>query len=457
MRRAMNCLELASPASARVFTSAAALLLSFSTHAYAQQEPAPADTVPVEAAPTEAAPTEAAPAEATPVDAAPVEAAPSETAPLLAVQPAPIVDERPAMKRGWFERPLRWRGTSFTWNQAVTTTKLGIGEDFISRDHQYYGWDFSFTPNLYLVDLPKDKLSVNADLGWNTELTNGTTIKKRETLLRDFILGTSYRRSLWASAEKAPEWETGLSLSGRLAFPTSRASQAQGKYLTGSLGANLSQKVRLLGQDAKGLNSLGIGLGATWTHLYSRSYTPVSDEVVRLRQNASGRTLGDNTLGTASFDINRVTLALTLDLPLVEKLSAGAAFRWIHGFKHAFSDELGCVTLLSGECVKPADNAALATVDQKAQTHQQSTSFQVNLSYPIYDIVELAVGYDNSSHVLADDGTRRNFFYSPDAQFYLDVSLKFDGIYLMAKEAAGKRRARQEAAQAVREQPRGSF
>ena len=44
-------------------------------------------------------------------------------------------------------------------------------------------------------------------------------------------------------------------------------------------------------------------------------------------------------------------------------------------------------------------------------------------------VVGLTLGYNNSNMQLCLDGQRRNFFYSPDAQFYLDITANLDVIY----------------------------
>ena len=53
----------------------------------------------------------------------------------------------------------------------------------------------------------------------------------------------------------------------------------------------------------------------------------------------------------------------------------------------------------------------------------------IALNYPIYEVVGLTLGYSNETAWIGEDGQRRNIFYSPGAQFYLDVTANLDVIY----------------------------
>ncbi|MCC6557512.1 MAG: hypothetical protein IT372_31560, partial [Polyangiaceae bacterium] len=217
----------------------------------------------------------------------------------------------------------------------------------------------------------------------------------------------------------------GLAL--RFLLPTSPLSYNTGKYLTLALGPDLRQTVKLLGSKADGLNNLTIGLGLTYAHLFSRSYTPTNEDLRRPRQNATGQTIESDQLRGSSFDIDRLTTSLMLGVPLYKDLELQTAFRLISRWKHAW--EGGD----NGDCV-PIQNQACAPVGrvEDAATYLPSTSFDLALSYPIYEVVGLTLGYSNSTTQLGEDGQRRNMFYSPDAQFYLDITANLDAIYTKA-------------------------
>lgn len=323
---------------------------------------------------------------------------------------------------------LAWRGTTFTWNHSATTTLVGIGRDNIGSEDEVYAWSFVFKPNFYLVDLPKDKLTATVEIGWNTELTDSpTTVEKRETLFQDLTVGTKYSRTLFESGGKDKgEYKTTVALSGRLRFPTSKFSANQGKYLTTFLGPSVSQQIKILGLNASGLNNITAGVSATWGHLFSRSYTPTNPDLNWTRQNATGQTILSDQLASGSFATNTLATTLTIGLPLFRELELSTAFGLLANFKHDF--EAGG----SGsncDVYVPNKGCVEAQRDPTRTLYQPSTSFDLSLSYPIVEVVDLAIGYQNITRQIGENGQRRNMFYSPDAQFYLDITANLDAIY----------------------------
>lgn len=327
--------------------------------------------------------------------------------------------------------PLRWRGTTFTWNQAATTTLVGVGRDTIGNEHETYSWAFNFRPRYFIIDLPKDKLTASADIGWEVELTDSNlTTDRYETQFQDLAVGMAYSRVLLEMAKG--EYKTSGSLSGRLRFPTSKFSYEQGKYLTTSLGPSLNQQIKLLGKKAAGLNSLTVGVSLAWGHLFSRSYSPENPDLNRTRQTASGTTTESDVLSGYSFAMNTLTTTVTADLPLVAGLTLSTSFGHIANFKHQFGDDGQCdTTVVTDGCINvdPLTTSPLFV---------PSTLFRAGLSYDILEVVNVGLGYENIAGQLGEDGTRRNVLYSPDAQFYLDITANLDSIYSKATRRSKK-------------------
>ncbi len=324
-------------------------------------------------------------------------------------------------------KPLPWRATTFTWNQAGTTTIFGLGQDYQGGEGQFYGWDFTFAPNVYLYDQPKDKIRAFAEIGWATELTDSdTTTEKNETHFKDLQVGAGYTRTLWESSGKDEgEYKTSGGLTGRLVFPTSPTSFNTGRYLTTALGLSLKQQVKLLGTKADGLNNITVGATGTWGHLFARSYTATNEDLHRTRQNASGRTIDSDVLTTSSLAMNRLTAGLSFELPLYKDLSLATQFRIVGNLKHDFEPGAGSgcdVAVANDPCVEAA-----RTEDRTL--YQPLTTFDLALSYPVFEVVDLTLGYNNETRWIGEDGQRRTIFYSPDAQFYLDITANLDVIY----------------------------
>jgi hypothetical protein len=307
---------------------------------------------------------------------------------------------------------------------------VGIGRDNIGGDDEYYGWDFYLSPRYYLLDLPKDKIIAEAEIGWGVELTNSAlTTEQQELQFRDVQIGAAYDRLLWTpEGKEADEYQTNAAVRARLIFPTSEISSAQGRILLTTLGISGKQKVKILGNEAAGLNNVTFGLGVTWSHLFSEAKTPIDPDLERPRQNASGNTISSDQLTTASFDVDRIIPSFTWSVPIIEDLTFTNAWRLIGAFKYDFTEGggSGCdVAIANDPCVQ-ADRLEDRT------TYNTITTFSVALSYPILDVAGVSIGYLNETPQLAPDGTRRGIFYSPDAQFYIDLTANLDGIFSRA-------------------------
>jgi len=326
--------------------------------------------------------------------------------------------------------PLPWRGTTFTFNQAATTTVFGVGRNNIGSEGEFYGWDFTLRPSYFLLDQPQDKLAATAEIGWATELTNSdTTADRNETQFKDVQLGLRYTRNIWESggADKG-EYATSGGASLRFLLPTSPLSYDTGKYLTVALGPDIRQKIKLLGKKADGLNNVTVGLGLTYAHLFSRSYTPTNSDLHIQRQNATGQSFDSDQLRGSSFDIDRLTTRLSVGIPLYKDLALQTAFGLISRWRHDFEDGAGegCdVAVANDPCVEAS------RLEDRVLYHA-NTSFDLALSYPVYEVVDLTLGYSNDTAQIGEDGQRRSMFYSPDAQFYLDITANLDVIFLKA-------------------------
>jgi hypothetical protein len=328
--------------------------------------------------------------------------------------------------------PLRWRGTSFTWNHAATTTLVGVGRDNIGGELEQYSWTFTFRPKYFIVDLPKDKVTVSVDIGAEVELTDSAlTTDRNELLFQDLLAGVAYSRNLWESGGKDKgEYKTSASVSGRVRFATSKFSYGQGKYATTLLGTSLNQQLKLLGNKADALNNLTVGFSLTWGHLFAESYAPVNENAARPRQNASGQAEVSDVLGGYSFGMNTLTGALSADLPIYKGLQLSTGMGILGVFKHAFESATG----EDGDCeyVTLTEPCGVAPRVPDAVTYTPQTLFRAGLSYSMLDVVDMGLGYQNITPWIGENGQRRNVFYSPDAQFYVDITANLDSIYTKA-------------------------
>ncbi len=325
--------------------------------------------------------------------------------------------------------PNRFRFSSAGVTQSMTTNTVGVGRDNIGGEADFVGFDFYFSPQYWFYDEKDDKLFVNAQVGASVEMTDsGTTTTKREPQFNDLQLGLGYNRSIYTSDDKA--WLTRLLVRTRGIFPTSPVSSAQGRYLTTSLNLGVLQTVDLLGSDAAGLNSLTLVGGVTWSHLFARSYTPTNSGLERVRQSAGGRTIVSDQLTFNSMDTDRIVPSIFASLPLYENLSFNTTWRLLGRFRHDF-EGTGCDVVVQGECVE------VERYDERA-TYLSNSSIDFALSYGIFDVAYFTFGYLNETLTLGEDGRNRNVFYSPDAQFYVDLSFQLSEIYKKAAQPGGE-------------------
>jgi hypothetical protein len=344
-------------------------------------------------------------------------------------QAAPAADQKAEeeQKKKKEPTPLPWRDSAFIFNTAATSTALGIGRDNIGTDSEYMGMEWDIWPRIHLLDpikLPNDDLTVQAYAGVTVELTNSDTTRKRnEPTFIDTSLSLGYTRTLYQSKDK--EWGFKAGVLTGVVLPTSHTSMSQGKYLNYTLTALAIGNIKLLGSKADGLNNLTVIGTLGWSHLFSRSYTATNPYIERTRQNATGASFESDQLTFYSFDIDRVTPGIRLILPLYKDLSFWASGRLVGRFKHRNQGSSGCEAITLTGCVK-------AGSDPNAPTYFTNSSIDFSIAQSVYDLFDVRLGYSNETLTLGEDGRTRNFLYSPEAQFYLDLWANLDIIYSKA-------------------------
>ena len=413
----------------RTMLRAAAGVLGSVAVAHAQPAPGPGPGPGAGPAPAPVAPPAPPPAPE-PVGVAPAEqpAAPPPVAPPPvnwgSSPPAADVVKQEAKK------PNPFALSRFNWLNAASTKIFGVGSDYNSTDDEVYSMDFGLALRYTFVNQPKDKVFVSVGAGVEVELTNSDTTRlKREPRLRDTSVGVGYTRSLFVSNDK--ETRTSLQFIGSALLPTSPNSRLQGRYLGSSLTANVIHGQKLAGSKSDWFPDATVFGYFNWGHGFSRAYTPTTTELAvtqRPRQVSCDKEAGcsndsSDQLGSASLTHDTVRVGVALYLSLYKDvLSLGNAWEIAERYKYTFADT--CVNLPTTVGCEPAGRLADAT-------HRGAlTTFDVSLSYTLLDnLGRIDLGYTNSTNQIGENGLRRSVFYSPEAQFYLNVSAYLDGIY----------------------------
>jgi hypothetical protein len=327
---------------------------------------------------------------------------------------------------------VRWRGTNVSWNHAVTTTAVGIGRDNIGSEGEQYTQGLSATLNYFLIE-PKDSagksrgysLRVATSLAFDVELTDSdVTNTKHEPQMRDIPLSFVLSKPLWTSENK--EWALSSAFNASGIFPTSPVSRGQGMYFAASPRASVFLQVPVLGNKSSFLKNILVGGGVRYDHRFMRATVPTNPDLERPRQATTGQVFLSDQLSGGSVDADSFRWSTFAFLG--EKVFGGDLWASVGvGMAYQFLNEFG--TSGNGCDVTIATGCAQALRQDDASTTRYATSFGVSVSYFPTAEFGVSLGYDNVAGQLGLDGKRRNFFYSPDAQFSASVVVSPDAIY----------------------------
>ena len=267
----------------------------------------------------------------------------------------------------------------------------------------------------------------------NIELTNSdTTQYYREWLWKDTQLSLGWAHVAYES--KDSEWKTTPAISISALLPTSKASNAEGKYFQGGLGLSDRSIVKIRGTKSDWFPNALVVAGASYQHLFARSYDPTLASPFRVRQDAYGMNTDTDQLSMSSFNQDQLKFSFIYYLTIWKDLSFGNAWGITVPFKHQFTPGACDVDILTG-CVSTPNQAT-------ATTGIPITNFDVSLSYDFFGLGRLDVGYNNETPELGYGGQRTNIFYNVEtAQFYVDVVAYLDGIYDKTAEKLRKNKA----------------
>ncbi|MEP7120125.1 MAG: hypothetical protein ABJE95_04405 [Byssovorax sp.] len=407
-------------------------------------------------APPPVAPQPVAPAEPPPVAAAGMPAAPPPVA------AAPVnwggAPPTPDAVQGQDppKKPNPWGFTRFTWNNSGSTKIFGVGGRYIGTEDEAYTMDFGLNVRYSFLNEANNKAYVNLAGGVEVELTNSdTTLRKREPLLRDTSIGVGYSHTLFQTADK--ETKTSWLIAGGLSLPTSKASQRIGKYLGTSLTTGIIHGQKLAGAKSDWFPDVLIFATINWGHSFTRATTATNEDLFITaipRQvacdggGACVTDVGSDQIGSGFLTHDRLKLNATYYLSIYKDVvSFGNSWEIEQKFKYSDTPDT-CQPIATGGCATVGHQSLTPT------TRNVATTFDASVSYAIpQNLGRVDLGYVNTTGQLAENSTYRSVFFSPDAQFYLNLVAYFDGIYDKAaekKKANGTAEARKRVAELPR-------
>jgi hypothetical protein len=325
--------------------------------------------------------------------------------------------------------------TRFTWENTASAQSFGVGKDYQSPAPTY---TMTFLLNLryYFLNRPLDKAYVNVAGGVDVEVTdsaNTGTTTKHQPLFEDMVLSVGYGRTLYQSADK--QWKTTIGPRASFTLPTSIATQGQGKYFTTNLDAIIAQALPLAGNKSDWFSDL-LAFGTVgYYHTFSRCKTACNNIASSYpRSNGAGNYAGgvsdgdssvafpnttpDDQLAGGGLVLDKVKFNLTYYLTIYKDLSLGNTWEVFLPIKPSFSATT--IDTPTGPVQLGSSVTAVNPV----------TTFDVSLSYLLFNTARIDVGYQNIGPELVDNmGKRNSVFYSiGGSAFYGNVALYIDSL-----------------------------
>lgn len=347
------------------------------------------------------------------------------------------------------DKPNPFTFSRFTWNNSTSTKLVGVGGPFQGSEDAVYAMDFGFNLRYAFLNQDIQKAYVNAELGWQVELTNSdTTYLEHEPLLRDLNVSAAYTRAVYQSVDK--ETKTSPIAGVGMVFPTSLTSRSQGRLFSTGLSAGVIHQQKLAGSKATWFPDILVFGTASWSHLFSKYTTPYKDDLNYVRQTLSGASTLSGDLSPIPFAHDTLRLGLTYFLGIYkDSLSFGNTWRVAVPFKYDFAST--CVQTSTG----------CAPIDKTQNPAVSITTFDASLSYSIpQNLGRFDIGYVNEIRQLGENGLLQNPIYSSqfqsEAQFYVNLVAYFDGIYDKSAKALRNRQSTATTKRQIAELPRYS-
>jgi hypothetical protein len=316
------------------------------------------------------------------------------------------------------------RGSTFLMDQSMTTSTAGVGFVTPQSYVPVYEWWLSLRPRWNF----NDHLRVQARLDYYKELTNSSqTTNYREDNFGDIWTDLVYSTPL---ATEGPWKDTKVSVGARALWPTSKASQGAGNYVTLGATGGVSQRLTLRGPDAPALNSARLGLSFTYLHPFSDSTTPNNGGFGYTRMDTDEHSFVSHQLSGQPLTEHTLYGVLDTGLDITPKLSATLDFILVNQWHYAPSEASPsqCPVVMGQPACAPRVN------DQR---YIQLSWLLLSVDYEIIPELSLGLGYYNLANTVAPDGTVRTLFsggdhsllWSPDARVFLDVTANLDHIF----------------------------
>lgn len=303
----------------------------------------------------------------------------------------------------------------FSWEHAVTTQTVGVGDTPQSTNPTYTMGFVAKTRYYLLDDTPAGKhFSLRLDGGLYREFTNSdTTTKRGEWTLSDTDLAAVYAWRFRGPADTDGTFAEVRPLT--LTLPTAKASFDSGRYFApGALLGLINVSPLLRGKVRPEISSL-LRLALGYKRWFARATVPTNASLERVRLTPDGRSLPGDSLSGASLVRDQLELSLRARFDFGTDVYWTTDFAFSPAWKYSVQNDVAlCGVVLTG--------CAHVQVSPDDSRYLVQTQFNTEVSVRVMPSLSVEVGYGNAANQLGVDGRRRGFFYSPSAVFYASVS-----------------------------------
>jgi hypothetical protein len=320
------------------------------------------------------------------------------------------------------------RQSVFVFDQSMTTQTANLGPAPQSYVPLYEIW-LSLRPRYYF----DEHWSVRGRFDYTKELTNSqTTTYYREDVFGDIWTDLVYSRKL------DPWWpETKVNLGLRALWPTSKASRADGTYVTLGVRGGADHRFEIRGEDAPLWNNVYVGLSFAYLHPFTPATTATAyGGFENRRQDVDGFSfLGDQLTGE-TLPEHIVWVDLSAGLQVTPRLSLGGDFITVNEWHYAPTGDVR---------VHVAGGTAAVAAPRNDNQFTESTWLVAGADYALLDELDLGVGYYNLANAIAPDGRARSAFgsdtiwWSPDARVFFDLTANLDILWADAHKSSKTR------------------
>ena len=319
------------------------------------------------------------------------------------------------------ESKLPFRGSAFIFDQSASTQTAHLDTSPQLSYVPVYEWWLSFRPRYYL----SEKVYVSGRLDYYKEFTNSN----QTTKYREDVIGDVWADLVYSTKVPAISKYTKAAIGARIKLPTSKESQDQGVIVQGGATASVKQGIPIRGESAKVLNDAHVGLSFWYNHPFTQATTGTNGSLNYTRQDTDGRSFISDQLSGSMLTNHTLVTALDTGLQITPKLSLTLDMILINNWRYTPKDTTISTTGGVPYTVprSPNDTNFVA-----------SAWFLASIDYELIDELSLGLGYYSLANQLGPDGQRRtvfgreNFWWSPDARVFFDITANLDKIYEFA-------------------------